>query len=103
MEWGRNNHDVLNPDPPGYQAEFFEKVQIFLSDRFLGFFMVPETGVWNYNFMKTVFSPNIRYALTLANPLEYFHELHRPSMFLNFSKGDEETENETPDQEDVFS
>ena len=93
----------MNPDPAGYQAEFFSKVQIFLSDRFLGFFMVPESGVWNYNFMKTSFSQNIRYTLALANPLEYFHELHRPAVFLNFGKTDEDAENEAPDQEDLFS
>jgi len=103
LEWGANNPDPMNPEPAGYQAEFFEKVQIFLSDRFLGFFMVPENGIWNYNFMKTIFSPNIRYTLSLANPLEYYHESHRPASFLNFGKGDEEGENlDAVDKEDVF-
>ena len=103
LEWGAHNPDPMNPEPAGYQAEFFEKVQIFLSDRFLGFFMVPESGVWNYNFMKTTYSPNIRYSLTLANPLEFFHESHRPTAFLNFGKGDEETEADIVDKEDVFA
>jgi len=33
-----------------YQA-IMRKVQMLLSDRFLGFFMVPTQGSWNYNFM----------------------------------------------------
>ena len=35
---------------PDYNQNFFEKVQMILSDKFLGFFMVPEGGIWNYNF-----------------------------------------------------
>ena len=41
----------------------FEKVQMILSDKFLGFFMVPDGGVWNYNFNGINFSKNQRYAL----------------------------------------
>lgn len=47
FEWGRNNMDTSN-NPQGYLPTFAEKVQILLSDRFLGYFMVP-TEVWNYN------------------------------------------------------
>jgi len=102
LEWGRNNTDALNPEAAGYQAEFFEKVQIFLSDRFLGFFMVPDGGIWNYHFMKTTFSPNADYILTLANPIEFFNETHRPGAFLSFGKGDDEVETDTVDKEDLF-
>ena len=35
----------------GYAPSHYEKVQMLLSDRFLGFFMVPGQGSWNYNFM----------------------------------------------------
>ena len=40
-EWGRNNKDPSN-NPPGYLPTHSEKVQMLLSDRFYGFFMVPE-------------------------------------------------------------
>ena len=40
-EWGRNNNDPSN-NPPGYLPTHSEKVQMLLSDRFYGFFMVPE-------------------------------------------------------------
>ena len=50
FEWGRNNTDKGN-NPKGYLPSHYEKVQMLLSDRFLGYFMVPSAGVWNYNFM----------------------------------------------------
>lgn len=49
-EWGRNNTDKGN-NPKGYLPSHYEKVQMLLSDRFLGYFMVPTNGIWNYNFM----------------------------------------------------
>lgn len=49
-EWGRTNTDRGN-NPKGYLPSHYEKVQMLLSDRFLGFFMVPAQGSWNYNFM----------------------------------------------------
>jgi pre-mRNA-processing factor 8 len=50
-EFGKNNQDKGN-NPRGYLPSHYEKVQMLLSDRFLGFFMVPSnSGVWNYNFI----------------------------------------------------
>ena len=49
-EWGKNNTDRGN-NPKGYLPSHYEKVQMLLSDRFLGYYMVPSNGIWNYNFM----------------------------------------------------
>ena len=49
-EWGRQNTDKGN-NPKGYLPSHYERVQMLLSDRFLGFFMVPSQSSWNYNFM----------------------------------------------------
>lgn len=49
-EWGRQNTDKGN-NPKGYLPSHYERVQMLLSDRFLGFFMVPGQCSWNYNFM----------------------------------------------------
>ena len=81
----------------------FEKVQMILSNKFLGFFMVPEGGVWNYNFMGINFNQNMRYNLVLENPAEFYAEVHRPSHFLDFAKQEEEAEQEAPEQEDFFA
>ena len=78
---------------------------MLLSDFFLGFFMVPDTGSWNYNFMGVKHSPTMKYALKLENPKDYYHECHRAAHFLNFSVADL-VEQETPtsvDREDVFN
>ena len=40
FEWGKQNTDKGN-NPKGYLPSHYEKVQMLLSDRFLGFFMVP--------------------------------------------------------------
>jgi pre-mRNA-processing factor 8 len=48
--------------------------------------------------------PNKKYELTLANPKEFYHEIHRPSHFLNFSSlEDTEVVGVTgADREDMF-
>jgi len=83
-EWGRQNRDTA-ANPQGYLPTHYEKVQLLLSDRFLGFFMVPDNDVWNYNFMGVRHSAAMKYELKLANPKEFYHQLHRPSHFLNFA------------------
>lgn len=85
-EWGARNTDRGN-NPKGYLPSHYERVQMLLSDRFLGYFMVPSQGSWNYNFMgvyhallclMTVFNYNflkkISYTLTiLYTNLLLFH------------------------------
>jgi pre-mRNA-processing factor 8 len=51
LEWGRQQKDASNPT--GYSPGHYRKVQMLLSDRFLGFYLVPDTGSWNYNFQGT--------------------------------------------------
>ncbi|KAF9962493.1 Pre-mRNA-processing-splicing factor 8 [Mortierella alpina] len=85
FEWGRNNKDTGN-NPQGYLPSHYEKVQMLLSDRFLGFFMVPASGVWNYSFMGAQHTPDMKYRLVLDTPKEFYHELHRPTHFLNFAR-----------------
>ena len=46
--------------------------------------------------------PNMKYEMTLANPKEFYHEVHRPSHFLNFSSL-EEGEVVGADREDLFN
>lgn len=83
-EWGRQNVDTRGINPQGYLPTHFERVQMLLSDRFLGFFMVPAQGSWNYNFMGVRHDACMKYELKLDTPKEFYHELHRPNHFLNF-------------------
>lgn len=84
FEWGSKNTDKGN-NPKGYLPSHYERVQMLLSNKFLGFFMVPSQGSWNYNFMGVRHDANMKYDLQLANPKEFYHEIHRPSHFLLFS------------------
>ena len=82
-EWGRKNKDSAG-NPVGYAPTHFERVQMLLSDRFMGFFMVPEAVPWNYNFMGVKHSTGMKVHYRLDNPKEFYHPSHRPTHFLGF-------------------
>jgi len=64
--------------------------------------MVPGQGSWNCNFMGTQNDSTMKYELALANPKDFYHEVHRPSHFLNFSSL-EEGDSVGTDREDLYS
>ncbi|ELR20686.1 PremRNA processing splicing factor 8, putative [Acanthamoeba castellanii str. Neff] len=82
--WGQQNRDNHTHNFSGYSPLFYEKVPMLLSDRFLGFYMVPEHGMWNYNFSGVKHNPNMKYSLVLANPREFYNEAFRPTHFLSW-------------------
>jgi len=104
FEWGRQNKDTGN-NPHGYLPTHYEKVQMLLSDRFLGFYMVPDgahgPASWNYNFMGVAHSTSMKYSLQLANPKEFYHEMHRPAHFLQFAATEDDMD--ATDREDFYS
>ncbi|KAK2974421.1 hypothetical protein RJ640_021277 [Escallonia rubra] len=100
-EWGRANKDN-GSNPHGYLPTHYEKVQMLLSDRFLGFYMVPDSGPWNYNFMGVKHTASMKYGIKLGTPREYYNEDHRPTHFLEFSNL-EEGDTVEGDREDTFS
>lgn len=55
-----------------------------------------------FRFIGVRHSPNMRYELQLSNPKEFYHEVHRPSHFLNFSTM-EDVEVIGADRDDMFS
>ncbi|PSS17837.1 Pre-mRNA-processing-splicing factor 8A [Actinidia chinensis var. chinensis] len=100
-EWGRANKDT-GSNPHGYLPTHYEKVQMLLSDRFLGFYMVPDNGPWNYNFMGVKHTVSMKYGVKLGTPREYYNEDHRPTHYLEFSNL-EEGETVEADREDTFT
>ena len=94
-EWGKAKQRE------GASPQHYERVQILLSDRFLGFFMTPSDDVWNYNFMGVQHSPSMSYDLKLATPLSFYDERHRPYHFLNFAAMDRS--GDAADVEDPFN
>eukprot|EP01029_Cantina_marsupialis_P024436 TRINITY_DN628_c0_g1_i2.p2 TRINITY_DN628_c0_g1~~TRINITY_DN628_c0_g1_i2.p2 ORF type:complete len:395 (-),score=160.54 TRINITY_DN628_c0_g1_i2:123-1307(-) len=93
FDWGKRSTDLRDVDPQGYQPrDHTEKVQLMLSDRFLGFYMVPEETSWNFNFIGVRWSPGMKYHLKLDNPLEFYNEKHRPGHFLKFGQATQDNE-----------
>ena len=39
----------------------------------MGFFMGPDTGIWNYNFIGLSMINSIRYALVPICPKDFYH------------------------------
>jgi len=100
FEWAKTNRDA-GQAPAGYSPTYYKKVQMLLSDRFLGFYMVPDAGPWNYNFMGMKHSSTMTYGLKLENPKEFYNEIHRPGHFLKFETLQEKPE-EGADRDDLF-
>lgn len=85
FEWGRKNQDH-SANPPGFNPNMSERVQLLLSDRILGMTLVPEGRVWNYGIGLTqMWSPTIPYSMTIDTPLSFWAEEHRPAAFLSVS------------------
>lgn len=72
-------------NPKDYKPAFYEKVQMLLSDKFMGFYMTPEVGSWNFNFNGVKLAVNKPFDIKLANPREFYHEVHRPVHYLEFA------------------
>lgn len=98
-EWGSANRDA-GLGAQGYLPAHYERVQMLLSDRFLGNFLVPDDELWNYNFMGVKHSVNMDYSLMLGIPKPFYHELHRPSHFLTFTSMEDHAE-QAPVEADV--
>jgi pre-mRNA-processing factor 8 len=103
FEWGKDQKDANVPNPEGFNpTTFYEKSQLLLTDRFLGSFLTPIDGVWNYNFMGVKFQQNAPYPLMLAPPLEFYAEKHRPSHFLAFAEQPTSDNTAAIDKENPF-
>lgn len=94
ITWGKENQDSMGRNPKGYSPNLYEKIQMLLSDRFYGFFMIPDNTSWNMNFMGQKWSEHMQYGIRLGNPLTFYHEIHRPTHFLKFAEVELEEEHE---------
>ncbi|EPS70675.1 hypothetical protein M569_04085, partial [Genlisea aurea] len=104
-EWGKSNADsaAAGSNPHSYLPTYYEKVQMLLSDRFLGFYMIPDNGPWNYNFMGPKHNAGMKYGMKLGTPHEFYHEDHRSTHFLEFSNMEEGERTAEGDREDTFT
>lgn len=88
-KWGSENKDLSSEMPQGFSTTGMgEKCQLLLSDKIRGYFLVPETGLWNYAFMGSSFS-NVEkrpWGVKMDVPLGFYAEMHRPLHFQNFAE-----------------
>ena len=96
-EWGKNNFKKNSPQ--GYSPSFYSKVQLLLSSKYHGFYMVPEESSWNYNFKGPQHSESMDYDVMLGIPKPYYDEAHRAIHFMKFSEMEDESKDE---REDLF-
>ena len=100
--WGKKNRNIAGgvANAEGYSSNCFDKVQMLLSDRFKGFFMIPQGGLgWNYNFQGVKHSLSMNYTLKLDVPEPFYAEVHRPQHFLTFVQMEDGKETEDADLE----
>lgn len=88
-KWGSENKDLSSEIPQGFSTSGMgEKCQLLLSDKIRGYFLVPETGLWNYAFMGSSFG-NVEkrpWGVKMDVPMGFYAEQHRPLHFQNFAE-----------------
>ena len=105
LDWGKKNANVTGgaANAQGYTSNCYEKVQMLLSDRFQGFFLVPEGGLgWNYNFQGVKHTASMDYTLKVDYPERFYAECHRPQHFLSFVQMEEGDEGDDADLENFL-
>jgi len=105
LQWGSKNKNIAGgvANAQGYSSGCYEKVQMLLSDRFQGFFMVPDGGLgWNYNFQGVKHSKGMDYELKLDTPERFYADSHRPQHFLSFVQMEQGQDADDADLEDFL-
>jgi pre-mRNA-processing factor 8 len=105
IEWGKKSKTLAGgvANAGDYSSSCFEKVQMLLSDRFKGFFMVPKGGLgWNYNFQGVKHTVSMDYNLMMDVPQPFYAECHRPQHFLTFVQMEEGDVDEGADLDDFL-
>ncbi|KAL8696414.1 MAG: hypothetical protein Q9224_002810 [Gallowayella concinna] len=101
-KWGSENKDLSSEQPQGFSTSGMgEKCQLLLSDKIRGYFLVPESGLWNYSFMGASFSTVEKRAVGVKMdvPIGFYADVHRPVHFINFA----ELEDVGVDRQDNFA
>jgi pre-mRNA-processing factor 8 len=79
--------DPRAPSAPGFREDFSAKATMLLSERIMGFFLVPtDDGVWNYSFQGHRFIKDMDFDLCVDVPLGFYDEQHRAAHFLTFAE-----------------
>jgi pre-mRNA-processing factor 8 len=88
FKWGAENKDMGSDQPQGFTTAMGVKRKLFLSPRFMGYFLVPELSQWNYSFMGSAFNGLEKKAVRvkLDTPMPFYSDQHRPIHFHSFAE-----------------
>lgn len=88
FKWGVDNRDMGSDSPAGFTTSMGIKRKLLLSPRYRGFFLVPENGRWNYNFMGSSFIGLEKKPVhvKLDTPVPFYSDQHRPDHFKDFAE-----------------
>ena len=87
-KWGAENKDLGSDMPQDFSTTMGEKCQLLLSDKFRGYFLVPENNLWNYSFMGSSFDSVKKKEVhcKVDVPMPFYADHHRPVHFQNFAE-----------------
>jgi pre-mRNA-processing factor 8 len=87
-KWGAQAMDVISDNPEGFSTSFGEKTQVLLSDKIRGYFLVPDSGVWNYTNLGPTFDSISKKPVhvKLDVPARFYDSIHRPGHFASFAE-----------------
>ena len=104
LEWGEQNRTTTGGiNTELYSSKCFEKVQMLLSDRFKGFFLVPQGDLgWNYNFQGVKHQRQMKFSLKMDIPECFYAECHRPQHFLSFVQLEDDEDEDGADLDNLF-
>lgn len=87
LKWGRDNREITSTqvNPTGFETSHADQVQLILTDTYVGFWMVPQGGLWNYNFMGVKHKADMEYRVVPDVPIDFYDPKHRRNHFMNFT------------------
>jgi pre-mRNA-processing factor 8 len=85
-------------------ARMISRRSVWLSHKFMGFFMVPSDHVWNYNFIGIKLDSALRSKtrFVIGTPKEFYDEKHRTAHFVSFARLKNENQKSSDLLEDNF-
>ncbi|ORM40251.1 Pre-mRNA-processing-splicing factor 8 [Babesia sp. Xinjiang] len=86
--------DALISKDVSNTADILIPVQVLVSDKYKGFFLVPADDAWNYNFMGAKHSLHMQYQLQVEVPRPFYDPVHRPLHFIQFAQANEVRDSE---------
>lgn len=105
----RGQSDNIATFLQGLKSNHIDTLQLYISDKFMGLFLVPEVddGYWNLNFTSVTWTPDMKWKAKVGIPKKFYDMDQRGNMFMAFgqlesginsNKGNEDDENTSQEE-----